>query len=95
VTWLKRHADPSPGQLQLGVVVFGLVAVLALAFSVWSLKTSVEAAADRAGNRAARESLCRVWEFQRVRPGDPPPTTARGQDLARRAQIEYDRLGCS
>jgi len=91
----RRLLNPSATALAVGIGVSGLVAVLALVLATWSLKSSVDQAAERAGDRAAREStqasLCEFYAYQAA---GPPPTTARGVDMQKRAVAAYKRLGC-
>lgn len=93
---IRRLLNPSTTGLAIGIGVSGLVAILALVLATWSLKNSVDQAAERAGDRAAREStqasLCEFYAYQAA---GPAPSTPRGVDLQKRAAAAYTRLGCT
>lgn len=97
MTALSRIPRPrvpalTPNVLLVGIIVTGLIGILALALSASVNAQQVE---DRATSRATAESLCSLIGLFLPKPGDPPNTTERGRVVISRFQAEYQRLHCA
>lgn len=87
----------------VGIIAACVVALLSMALSLRAISTQSEVA-QRESSRAlakAEQSLavqnladCALMDLFRVRPGDSPPTTPRGQEQAARIEAAYLARGC-
>lgn len=93
--WIRY---PTIERMQVTIGFVACIALIGIALSVLSLRSSAETAArreaDTARQEAVIESQCAIIEINLVKPGDPQPTTARGRDLAAKYQAEWERLEC-
>lgn len=97
MTALSRIPRPrvpalTPNVLLVGIIVTGLIGILALGLSASVNAKQVE---DRATSKATTQSLCSLIGLFLPKAGDPPNTTERGRLVVSRFEAEYERLRCA
>lgn len=94
MTALSRIPRPAltPNVLLVGIIVTGLIGILAL---VQVASVNAQQVEDRATSRATAESLCSLISLFLPKPGDVPSDSERGRVVVSRFQAEYLRLHCA